>query len=214
VRIVSFNGSPRGGAGNTQVMIDALLKGMRSEDSEITQVCLAENNIGYCAGCHCCWTRTPGRCAIDDDMKELLPLINGADIVILGSPLYFCAISGTLKVFIDRLTALGGDPRKATSGEPRAPSYLVMLSNCGFPDGRQFEATSTWIRAMSGMLGMGLLGEFYATNGKVLTSPAHEREQNRIAYLEYLENCGKSYLMRGESIDRPIKPTPRDIRDL
>jgi putative NADPH-quinone reductase len=194
-------------------MIDALLKGLESESTEITRVFLYEKNLNYCSGCYSCWTNTPGRCVIDDDMKELIPLMNEADIIILGSPLYFCNVSGTLKVFIDRLTAAGGDPHKVRSGEPRTRSHLIMMSNCGFPNRSQFEATSAWIKSMSSMMRIELLGEFYATSGKILTIPTEKQEQKRNAYLNYLENCGKSYLERMELSEELIMQTQKDILD-
>jgi len=105
MKIVSINGSPKGKTSNTNVMIEALLKGFQSSDSEIHEILLSEKDIRYCKGCYSCWTKTPGRCIIDDDMKGLIEIMQGTDVFIIGTPLYFNNVSGTLKVFIDRLTA-------------------------------------------------------------------------------------------------------------
>ena len=96
-------------------MIEALLQGFQSPVSEIFNIYLSEKTIKYCTGCYTCWFKTPGICVINDDMKELISLIDNSDILIFGTPLYFNNISGTLKVFFDRLTAAGGDPHKKTN---------------------------------------------------------------------------------------------------
>jgi hypothetical protein len=88
-----------------------------------------------------------------------------------------------------------------------------MMSNCGFPNRSQFEATSAWIKSMSSMMRIELLGEFYATSGKILTIPTEKQEQKRNAYLNYLENCGKSYLERMELSEELIMQTQKDILD-
>jgi FMN-dependent NADH-azoreductase len=212
MKVVSLNGSPKGIHSGTHVMMDALLKGLQSPDSEIFNVFLSDQNIHYCAGCYSCWFKTPGQCVIDDDMKELIELMADTDILMLGSPLFFSNISGTLKVFVDRLTAAGGDPRKKAearvSGDhPR----LIMVSNCGFPDRSQFEVVSLWINNVARMMGAPLIGEFYATNGRVLTQPADHQRKSRSRYLEFMENCGRQFLDKMELREEQKALLHRDI---
>jgi multimeric flavodoxin WrbA len=192
MRIVSFNGSPKGKNSNTNVMIETLIKGMTSNESEIINIYLADKNIQYCRGCYSCWSKTPGKCVINDDMKEMIELMQNTDLFIFGTPLYFNNISGTLKVFFDRLTAAGGNPHKKTSQQnEKVVPHLIMVSNCGFPYRTQFDIISLWIRNVSQLMQLKLIGEFYTTNGKVLTQPTNEQELSRKNYLEYLEECGK-----------------------
>ena len=199
MKIVSINGSPKGKNSNTNVMIEALLKGFQSSTSEIFNIYLSDNNIKYCDGCYSCWFKTPGKCIIDDDMHGLIERMTGADIIIFGSPLYFNNISGTLKVFFDRLTAAGGDPHKNTNDQNSITTpHFIMVSNCGFPYRTQFDVISLWIRNVATMLQAKLIGEFYTTNGKVLSQPTDEQLAQRRNYLEFLENCGKQYLEKME----------------
>lgn len=202
MKVVSINGSPRGRASNTAVMLGALLKGLRSPDTEIHEILLSERDIRYCRGCYCCWTSTPGRCVIDDDMAGILALLPGTDLYLLGSPVYFGNVSGTLKVFVDRLTAAGGNPREAsaTQGQPERPQF-VLVSNCGMPDRSQFEVVSAWMKRFASMMGGILIGEFYTTNGKVLTQATEDQTEPRRRYLEYLEDCGRRY-RDGMSLDK------------
>jgi NAD(P)H-dependent FMN reductase len=194
MKVVSLNGSPKGRNSNTHVMIEALLKGFQSPGTEISNVFLSEKKIGYCTGCYSCWSKTPGRCVIDDDMKDVIGLMSGADILIFGSPVFFCNISGTLKVFVDRLTAAAGDPHRTAKGEkPGAGPRIIMMSNCGFPHRPQFEVISLWIRNVAGMMRSELAGEFYTTNGKALTQPSDNQRESRSRYLAFLGDCGGRY---------------------
>jgi len=54
---------------------------------------LAEKEINSCV--------TTGQCAINDDMAEVLLATEGADVLVLATPLYFDNISGMLKVYDD-----------------------------------------------------------------------------------------------------------------
>jgi multimeric flavodoxin WrbA len=173
-------------------MTRSLLDGFAANGDSVANILLSERSIHYCSGCYSCWTQTPGVCVHKDDMKDILTQMKDADILIIGSPLYFSNISGTLKVFFDRMTAAGGNPHD-TSGSPqtRTPPGYVMVSNCGYPLRSQFDVVSLWIRRVAAMLKCPVIAEFYTTTGKVLTAPAMEQNQMRSNYLEYLRECGK-----------------------
>lgn len=64
----------------------------------------ADSYIEECRGCTQCFIS--GKCALDqqDDMKYIRQKMLEADCIILGSPVYFHAVSGNMKNFIDRLS--------------------------------------------------------------------------------------------------------------
>ena len=41
-------------------------------------------------------------CAVSDDMQAIYPKLLAADVIILGTPVYFYMLSGLLKNFLDR----------------------------------------------------------------------------------------------------------------
>ncbi len=192
MKIVAINGSPKGGHSNTRVMIDAMTSGFSPEKHEVVKIDLSEHKIGYCKGCYSCWTVSPGKCCQNDDMHPIVDSVRDADVLVLGSPLYFNNISGTLKVCIDRLTALGGNPHAAKK-DPGQKVGIIFLSNCGFPVREQFAVVSLWINHFTRMLNGNLLGEFYATNGKLLTSSNPEDVQVKDRYVGYLAACSRSF---------------------
>ena len=103
MKIVIFYGSIHKKRGNTYVIIDEFVKGARDAGAEVDVVFLAEKKIKNCAACLTCWTKTPGRCVIKDDMSELLDMFMASDIVVMATPVYVHNVTGIMKTFIDRI---------------------------------------------------------------------------------------------------------------
>lgn len=209
MKIVAINGSPRGKASNTHVMLEALLAGM--DGAAISRIILAEKTLGHCTGCYSCWNTTPGKCILEDDMSGILAAMRDADLLLFGTPLYFGHVSGLFKLFFDRLTAAGGDPhapRKAP-GETRC----LMVANCGYPIRNQFSLLSAWIRHVATLMQTPLLAEFYTTSGKVLTAPEEGQQEARERYLAYLTECGRHILREGGLSDALRERLERNVLD-
>jgi len=149
MKIIAINGSPKGKASSTGVMLGAILKGAEASGAEIFNFDLSEQNINFCKGCHSCWFVTPGKCIQKDDMENILNQLETADVIILGSPVYFNNISATLKVFIDRLLVVGSNkyaPKGAIVEKNKKSPLLLMVANCGWADRTQFEVVSLWAK--------------------------------------------------------------------
>ncbi len=58
---------------------------------------LRDANIRYCVGCWTCWWKTPGLCAMKDDMRAIYPEMVKADLIVWASPLVLGAISALTK---------------------------------------------------------------------------------------------------------------------
>ena len=72
------------------------------------------------------------RCAIDDDMAELYPLIDAADELIVVSPVFFASAPAHLKALLDRLQPYyWTDARKQT----KRPAVLHVVGEGGDPHG-------------------------------------------------------------------------------
>jgi len=106
VRVIGVNGSPRK-YGNTFQALRIALEAARAEGAEVELIHLYDFDIKPCMGCvsedvRAC--RYP--CPINDDMRKLYPKVIESDGMIIASPIYWFNVSGPLKNFIDRLTAL------------------------------------------------------------------------------------------------------------
>ena len=95
--------SPRKG-GNSEILLLEALKGARECGVETEFLALLDKNIGPCRGCLAC--RTNGVCAQKDDMQAIYPKLEETDGMIFAGPVYFYAISGLGKAFLDRTYAL------------------------------------------------------------------------------------------------------------
>lgn len=199
MKIVVINGSPKGKAGNTNVMVSAFLKGAKEVGAETASIFLAEKEIQHCRGCHICWERGPGQCVISDDMLSVLSLLGWADIIVFATPVYFENVSGMLKVFMDRMTMIGSphsqkdmkeenQDLKATEAQV---SKLMMMSSCGHSDKSEFQVSSLWINRVAKKMHMDLIGEIYSTRGKLLNNPPEELQATIDNYLKFLEKAGK-----------------------
>lgn len=192
-KIVLINGSPKGKNSNTNIMAKAFLQGAQEAGAETLNIFLAEKQIQHCKGCFSCWLKTPGNCIIKDDMKSILDEANGADLMVLASPLYIDTISGMLKVFLDRLIVTG-DPHfsKTDNGESRhwksqeKTPQLLILSNCGFPERSHFQALSLWIKRLAMNMQTELLGEIYSSQGGMLATDLPQVQ----LYLQALHKAG------------------------
>lgn len=82
MKLLAVNGIPRGKGSNTEKFLIPFLEGASELGVEIETVYLNKKNVGYCKGCYTCWTRTPGKCIIKDDMEELIDKVKAADIIV------------------------------------------------------------------------------------------------------------------------------------
>jgi hypothetical protein len=95
-----LNGNPRQSEFDTY--LDRLGKGIEGRGHTPVRFDLRDLDLRFCTGCWACWWKTPGLCAIRDDMSLLYPRFAEADMVIWASPLVLGTVSGLLKKVQDR----------------------------------------------------------------------------------------------------------------
>lgn len=169
MRVVAINGSPRGAGGVTGAMTKAFLAGAKSAGAEVAEIVLADREVRQCRGCHHCWS-SGGACVHDDGMAGIIEETGAPGLIALATPVFFANVSGTLKAFVDRLTACGSPhaPKAAAGGPATHRPSLAVLSCCGLDDRSQFEVVSLWSRRFAAMMGMDFGFEAYAETGKSL----------------------------------------------
>lgn len=101
-KILILSGSPRKG-GNSDILCDEFAKGAKDSGHDIEKIHVDEKNIACCKGCYAC--KNNGKCAINDDMAEVLQKMIDSDVLVLASPVYFYSIDAQLKTVIDRTVA-------------------------------------------------------------------------------------------------------------
>jgi len=105
MRILGFNGSPRK-AWNTARLLEKALEGAASRGASTRLVHLYDLDFKGCRSCFGCKITggaSYGTCASRDDLTPILEQVRHADALLLGSPVYFWAVTGEMKAFLERL---------------------------------------------------------------------------------------------------------------
>ena len=123
MRIVVLNGSPRRN-GNTEIMADAFCEGAKEGGHQVQKINLGTKKIAPCIDCKYCFTHN-GTCSQDDDMGEIMAALDGADMIVFASPIYWFTGNAQLKTAIDRMYALAGTQITI--------KYAALLLNAGSP---------------------------------------------------------------------------------
>ncbi|TCK89098.1 multimeric flavodoxin WrbA [Natranaerovirga hydrolytica] len=105
MKILVLNGSPRSN-GNTVSMVEAFVKGATENGHQITVVPVCQKKIAGCLACEYCHTKGNGGCIQQDDMREVYPVLDAAEMIVLASPIYYHSLSGQLQCAINRIYAL------------------------------------------------------------------------------------------------------------
>ncbi len=102
-KVLILSGSPRRG-GNSDLLCDEFLRGAAEAGNQAEKIFLRDRRIAPCNACYYC-TQSGGRCAISDDMGEVLDKMQAADVIVMASPVYFYSIDAQMKALIDRCVA-------------------------------------------------------------------------------------------------------------
>lgn len=102
MKVVAFNGSPKKN-GNTNKSIEIVAKELEKENIEVEIIHVGNKLIRGCLACGGCSRNKNERCVIEtDEVNEWIAKMKEADGIILGSPVHYSAIGGTMKSFLDR----------------------------------------------------------------------------------------------------------------
>ncbi|MFZ4858303.1 MAG: flavodoxin family protein [Desulfuromonadaceae bacterium] len=105
MKAIAINGGPRK-KWNTSILLNRALEGAAAGGAETETVHLYDLNFKGCVSCFACKTRggtSYGRCGYRDGLSPVLEKIAAADILLIGSPIYFGTVTGELRSFLERL---------------------------------------------------------------------------------------------------------------
>ena len=108
MKVVAINGSPKR-EGNTAHAIGMVFAELEKEGIETEVIHVGDKVIRGCIACNQCAKLKNEQCALTgDDLNQYIQSLKQADGIILGSPVYYSAIAGTMKAFLDRVFYVGG----------------------------------------------------------------------------------------------------------
>ncbi len=102
-KVVVVSGTMRRN-GNSRILAEEFARGAKDAGNEVTKVDIRDLDLQFCTGCLSC-NRT-AKCVLKDSMNELYDTFQSADVLAFATPIYYYAVSGQLKTFLDRLNPL------------------------------------------------------------------------------------------------------------
>jgi NAD(P)H-dependent FMN reductase len=98
MKVVGFSAGSVGREGNIDRMVEAILE---KSGHEVEFVKLADLNYSGCKGCVQLCAK-PQVCRLDDDAQPYYQKVKEADAVVIGTPVYFDAMTSMVWAFIER----------------------------------------------------------------------------------------------------------------
>lgn len=90
--------------GNSELLAEEFAKGAKESGNHVEMIYLRDLEIRFCFGCLAC--QTMGHCVIDDGASKVMEKVRNADILVFATPIYYYAMCGQLKTFLDRMNPI------------------------------------------------------------------------------------------------------------
>jgi multimeric flavodoxin WrbA len=145
-------GSPRK-RGNTYLMSKMLIDKLDKENFDSNVSFLYDYEIKPCIDCRGCKKETMV-CILKDEMQDLYPRIEKADILIFATPIYWFGPSAKTKLMLDRLR-----PHYANKRLTGKRVALLLPAGTGAPD---CDLTIEMFKRSAGVLQLNYIGEVTA----------------------------------------------------
>lgn len=212
MRVVAVNGSPNKEKGNTALILNPFLDGMRKAGAETELFYITDRKISQrddvleiraCRGCHNCWFTTPGECPQNDGMKILLPKLRDADIWVIASPIHADGVTGPIMTMMSRtlpfLDAAQFGIRKGhcryALREGVKRGKIIFVSNCGFWEMDNFDPALAHIKGFAENVDREFIVALLRPHGPLLTESLifGKKDVFRAA-----EEAGKELILEGK----------------
>ena len=155
--VLGIAGSPRRG-GNTDMLLEEVLKGAASRGARVKKIILKDLNIATCDHSDACLKT--GKCYIKDDMQTVYQDLEEADRIVLASPIQFMTITAEMKAMIDRCQALWARKyvlKQPPLGEKERKGFFIAVGGTKFA--KLFEPSQATIKALFNTLNITYAGE-------------------------------------------------------
>ncbi len=175
--VLAINSSPKKGKSNTSLILNPFLDGMKDAGADIELFYIRDLDLKPCTGEFSCWFKHPGECYQRDDMQQLYPKLEEADILVFASPVYVDGINGSLKNLIDWMIPLITPMFELSEGHCRhtlrdgvKEGQLVLVSNCGFWELDNFNPLLLHMKALSKNMSRVFAGALLRPHGPALNN--------------------------------------------
>lgn len=151
MKILVLDGSPRP-KGNTASLVAGFVRGAEESGNTVTVARVCQMHISGCLACEYCHQSGSGherQCAQKDDMQQLYPALDEADMLVLASPIYYHGFSGQLQCALNRIYALDR-PRRL-----RQAALILSSGDADVYEGAEYEYRRSFLEYL-GLENMGI----------------------------------------------------------
>lgn len=156
MNILVLNGSPRQ-SGNTVAMVAAFVEGASENGHTITVVSVCQKKIAGCLACEYCHTKGEGKCIQQDDMQEIYPVLDAAEMIVLASSIYYHSFTGQLQCAVNRIYALD-KPKNL-----KKAALILSSGDANVYDGAIYEYQNSFLNYLK-LENMGIFAAFDKQN--------------------------------------------------
>jgi multimeric flavodoxin WrbA len=217
MKVLAFNGSPKMDKGNTALILNPFLDGMRQAGAEVELLYTSKLDIHPCLGDFNCWVKTPGKCHQQDDMQLVHSKLRESDVWVFASPVYVWGVTGPLKNLMDRVIPLiepfinlndGHCSHPLREGTRRAK--IVLVSNCGFWEMDNFDPLLAQMRTLCRVIGFEFAGALLRPAGPMLAAML-EMGAPVQDVLDAAREAGVQLVRNGAISQRALQIVSRDL---
>lgn len=135
MKVIAINGSPRK-EWNTATLLKNALEGAATQGAQTELIDLYDLEYKGCTSCFACKLiggKSYGKCAMQDDLTDVLNKIEEADAVVFGSPIYFGSLTGEMRSFLERFMFqyLVYDKERTILFKMKMPAGFIYTMNVG-----------------------------------------------------------------------------------
>ena len=204
MKVLVINSSPMMEKGNTEMILNPLLEGMKYAGAEVELFYSKKLHINPCDGEHSCWFKNPGICYQDDDMQMLYPKFKDSEIWVFATPLYWGGITSSLKIMMDRLlplleasVVLKNDHCHQVLRNDVKKGKVVIVSTCGLWEVDNFYPMLAHMRTFCKGVERELVGALLRPHASELRRIKEIGSQTDDV-IESARNAGQDLILKGE----------------
>jgi multimeric flavodoxin WrbA len=175
MKALVFNGSPLMDQGNTALILNPFIEGLKEAGADVTLHYTRQLRAEPCRGEHHCWIKHPGRCSIEDDMQSLYPALREADVWVFATPVYSDGMTAPLKNVLDRLIPflqpffeIRDDHCRHPRQEGLKAGKVALLATCGFWELDNFSPLLAQVKGVSRNIGREFAGALLRPHSQAL----------------------------------------------
>jgi multimeric flavodoxin WrbA len=179
-KVLAINGSPNMEKGNTHLILEPFLEGMKNAGAVVDLIFPRNLKIQPCIGDFQCWYEKVGVCIYKDDMEEVYAKAREADIWVLATPIYL-PLPGRFQNLLNRLMPLFEPLLEVRNARTRAKlhdnvrtSKIVLITSGGWWEKENADVVVHIVREIAENCTISFLGPIYRPHSDLLR---HNKEK-------------------------------------